>query len=167
MGWFDGTSSVGSSRHHHHDSSRSHGHGHSRSYHKSHHSRSSAPSFFNLGGSSSHHGGNRSTTSIFSSSSSSRRARPRSGFISRLIHKIRRLLRDIYHYARRHPMKVFMLVIMPLITGGILQKLLSVVGVRLPKGLAGGSDGGRRGGDSSSGMEDGVKSLMTLAKMFM
>lgn len=158
MGWFDGTSSTGHRRHH---DSRD------RSYHRSHHSRSSAPSFFNLGGGSSHgHGANRSTSSIFSSSSS-RRARPRSGFISRLVHKIRRLLRDIYHYAQRHPLKVFLLVIMPLITGGILQKLLSVIGVRLPKGLGGGSDGGHRGGGESSGVEDGVKSLMTLAKMFM
>jgi hypothetical protein len=85
-----------------------------------------------------------------------------------MIHKIRRLLRDIYYYARRHPMKVFMLVIMPLITGGLLQKLLSVVGVRLPKGLGGGSGGGgggHRGGDS--GLQDGVQGLMTLAKMFM
>lgn len=59
-----------------------------------------------------------------------------------------------------------MLVIMPLITGGILQKLLSVVGVRLPQGLGGGSSDGGRGVDSAN-LEGGVQGLMTLAKMFM
>jgi len=36
---------------------------------------------------------------------------------------------------KRHPMKVFMLVIMPLITGGALTGLLSKFGIRLPGGL--------------------------------
>lgn len=60
-----------------------------------------------------------------------------------------------------------MLVILPLVTGGILQKLLSVVGVKLPKGLGGGSGGDGGGGGDSSSIEDGVKGLMTLAKMFL
>lgn len=36
---------------------------------------------------------------------------------------------------KRHPMKVFVLVIMPLITGGALTGLLSKFGIRLPGGL--------------------------------
>lgn len=93
-----------------------------------------------------------------------------------MISRIKRLLRDIYYYARRHPMKVFLLVIMPLITGGILQKLLATVGLRLPGGLMGDSHkysaGGRGGfngvgGAGSGGLGDSVNGLMTLAKMFM
>ncbi|KAL1965620.1 hypothetical protein VTN77DRAFT_5297 [Rasamsonia byssochlamydoides] len=112
--------------------------------------------------------------SFFSSSSSSRRARPRSGFIQRMISRIRRLLRDIYNYARRNPIKVFMLVIMPLITSGILQKLLAIVGIRLPRGLmgdktgyAGGFSSSGFGSAGSSGLSESVNGLMTIAKMFM
>jgi hypothetical protein len=48
---------------------------------------------------------------------------------------------------RRHPIKVFMLVIMPLITGGALTKILAQFGVRLPRGLESMVGGlGRRGG---------------------
>ncbi|KAA8576788.1 hypothetical protein EYC84_006845 [Monilinia fructicola] len=36
---------------------------------------------------------------------------------------------------KRHPVKVFMLVIMPLITGGALAALLKKFGLRLPGGL--------------------------------
>lgn len=36
---------------------------------------------------------------------------------------------------KRHPIKVFMLVIMPLITGGALAALLKKFGIRLPGGL--------------------------------
>jgi len=89
---------------------------------------------------------------------------------------------------RRHPLKVFLLVIMPLITGGALAKLLAQVGIRLPPGLhrmMGGmttsrqtterfySRGGARdfeGGTSmpgmSSGVGDSISSLMGIAKMF-
>lgn len=91
----------------------------------------------------------RSASSFFSSfsanpSSSSRgyssRARPRHGFIARL----KKFLHDIYRYMRRNPIKVFMLVIMPLITGGALTKILATFGVRLPRGLE--TLVGRRGG---------------------
>ena len=88
---------------------------------------------------------------------------------------------------RRHPVKVFFLVIMPLITGGALTKLLAQFGVRLPRSLenlAGGAQrsqaerfyarGGARdfpGGSALPGMGGGVGeslgSLMTIAKMFM
>ena len=85
------------------------------------------------------------------------------------------MLRDIYTYARRHPMKVFMLVIMPLITGGALTKILATIGVRLPAGLAA-LAGGRAGGGGGGGFGDiagamsgagGMQSAMNIAKMFM
>ncbi len=43
-------------------------------------------------------------------------------------------------------MKVFLLVIMPLLTGGALTKILAQFGVRLPKGLEELAGGGRRSG---------------------
>ncbi|EQL38791.1 hypothetical protein BDFG_00322 [Blastomyces dermatitidis ATCC 26199] len=155
------------------------------SRHSGSHSRSkshSSPSLFNLGGHA-----NRSTASaasIFSvgsaASSSSRRAKPRSGFIARTVRKIRRLFRHILRYARSHPLKVFFMVVMPLITGGVLQKLLSVVGVRLPPLLGGGHGAGFRGGNGGvgggglggmlggggGGLGGSVGGLMSLAKMF-
>ncbi|KAK2812401.1 hypothetical protein FQN50_001402 [Emmonsiellopsis sp. PD_5] len=159
-----------------HSSSSHHSHSHSHSH--SRHGRSSpSPSLFSLSG----YANNRSTaSSIFSlgsSSSSSRRAKPRSGFISRMVRRIRRLFRDIMHYAKKHPMKVFVMVIMPLITGGVLQKMLGVVGIRLPPslgGLKGGqSKGGRSGGGigdlmggGGGGIGDSVGGLVSLAKMF-
>lgn len=45
-------------------------------------------------------------------------------------------------------MKVFMMVIMPLITGGALTKLLSQFGIRLPAMFAGMAGG--RGGEFTS-----------------
>ncbi|KIW17751.1 hypothetical protein PV08_04946 [Exophiala spinifera] len=128
----------------------------------------------------------RSGSSFFSSftggSSRGHRARPRSGFINR----IRRFLREIYSYMRRHPLKVFLLVIMPLITGGALAKLLAQVGIRLPPGLQrmmGGATrqsserfyarGGARDFDAGTalpgmggGMGQSISSLMGIAKMF-
>jgi len=128
-------------------------------------SRYSAPSVFSLGG--------RSDRS--SGSFSSRRARPRAGFISRMIHRVKELLHSIYYYARHHPIKVFLLVIVPLITGGILQKLLAIFGVRLPRSLTGdkgrngrnGRNGSRDGVGGGSGLGDSIKGLMTIAKMFL
>ncbi|KAK3300794.1 uncharacterized protein B0H64DRAFT_449288 [Chaetomium fimeti] len=67
-----------------------------------------------------------------SSSSSHYRRSPRPGFIARLLKKLKRLFRDLLYYAKRHPTKVFMLVLMPLITGGALTALLARVGLRLP-----------------------------------
>ena len=62
---------------------------------------------------------------------SNSRARPRDGLVA----KMRRWLRDLIHYMKKHPMKVFFLVIMPLITGGALTKILATVGVKLPPGV--------------------------------
>jgi hypothetical protein len=49
--------------------------------------------------------------------------------------QVKRLLRDLVYYAKRHPMKVIMLVLMPLITGGALTALLARFGLRMPAGL--------------------------------
>lgn len=171
MGWFDGpetkTTSHGYVRRREGSSRGSSPHRKSgySTYHRGH----SAPSIFSLG----RGGGGRSSPSVFSSfSSSSRRARPREGFVQRMIRSIKKLFRDIYRYARNHPLKVFMLVILPLLTSGILPKLLAMIGIRLPHGalsaLGGGPPAGARGigGMESKGLSDSVNSLVSLAKMF-
>ena len=84
-------------------------------------------------------------------------------------------MRDAYGYARRHPMKVFMLVIMPLITGGALSNILKQFGIRIPVGMFGAlgrssygdSYGGRGGGYSDLGGGGGIQSIMRIAQMFM
>lgn len=88
---------------------------------------------------------------------------------------------------KKNPMKVFMLVIMPLLTGGALTKLLGRFGMRLPAGLdkmfgaaqGGGSRGGFGGSSSSSvggplaalgglsSIAGGLGGLGSMAKMFM
>ncbi|KAJ9310974.1 hypothetical protein DTO271D3_8762 [Paecilomyces variotii] len=161
MGWFDGRSSSGS---HYVVRRRSPSRRSTSGIYSSHHSRHSAPSIFSIGGLGSYNHRNRSTGSFFSSSSS-RRARPRSGFIQRLIQSIKRLFRDIYHYARRNPIKVFLLVIVPLLTSGVLAKLFGLVGIRVPSSLAGPPPRGAYGGNSP-GLGDSVNSLMNIAKMF-
>lgn len=68
--------------------------------------------------------------------SSHYRRRPRDGYISYLIHKLKRLLLDLYHYAKRHPVKVLLTVVVPLLSaGGAIGGLLKHFGVRLPMGL--------------------------------
>ncbi|KAJ5736699.1 uncharacterized protein N7483_001824 [Penicillium malachiteum] len=169
MGWFDGPSSRSSTSNGYvrrRTSSRASSPRKSSLY-STYHRGHSAPSIFSLGRGS----GGRSSPSVFSSFSSSSRARPREGFVQRLIRSIKKLFRDIYRYAREHPLKVFMLVILPLLTSGILPKLLAMIGIRLPHGVMGalgGAPAGARGLEmgSSSGLSDSVKSLVSLAKMF-
>ncbi|CAK7198665.1 hypothetical protein SEUCBS139899_001329 [Sporothrix eucalyptigena] len=111
----------GKSRHHHSSSS--------------HHGNKSTTSFFSLP--------NVSSRSIFSSfgraghgsSSSYYRRSPRSNFMQRAYKKLKRLIRDLIYYAKKHPLKVFMLAIMPLITGGALTALLARFGLRMPQSL--------------------------------
>ncbi|KAK7924467.1 hypothetical protein PG985_006521 [Apiospora marii] len=95
------------------------------------HTSSSRGSFFGLG--------NSSSKSFFgglgSRSSSYYKRQPRNSFVQRMYKKLKRLLRDLVYYAKRHPMKVFMLVIMPLITGGALTALLARFGLQLPPGI--------------------------------
>ena len=83
--------------------------------------------------------------------------------MQRVVRYIKRLLRDIYDYARRNPVKVLMLVVIPLLTSGVLQKLLAMIGIRLPKGLFGGSSSK----PSGNSMSDNIKGLMNIAKMLM
>ncbi|KAF2435191.1 hypothetical protein EJ08DRAFT_392690 [Tothia fuscella] len=85
------------------------------------------------------------------SSSSYYKRRPRDGYINGLIHKLKHLFRELYSFARRNPMKVFFLVIMPLISGGVLAGVARQFGIKLPgflqgKHAGGGGSGGGRGG---------------------
>ena len=93
---------------------------------------------------------------------------------------IRRVFRDLYAYARRNPIKLFTLVILPLLTGGALHNILRRFGIRLPAGLAGfggsrmggssfGGLGGRSGFGGMGGGRDagGLGSIMRIAQMFM
>ncbi|BCS24710.1 uncharacterized protein APUU_41154A [Aspergillus puulaauensis] len=162
MGWFDGRSSTSGGAYVRRRSDRSPSR---RSTYSTHHNRHSAPSIFDFGGTSR---SGRASPSVFSSfsSSSSRRARPRSGFIQRVIRYIRRLFRDISNYAQRHPMKVLLLVVVPLITSGVLVKLFAMIGIHLPKHIFGGESSARSGGDGG-GVADNINGLMKIAKMLM
>ncbi|CEJ95060.1 hypothetical protein VHEMI10563 [[Torrubiella] hemipterigena] len=90
---------------------------------------SSKSNFFGMGNSS------RSSFFPFGGRSSYYKRSPRSGFMQRSYKQLKRLIRDLIHWAKRHPVKVFMLVIMPLITGGALTALLARFGLRLPPSL--------------------------------
>lgn len=161
-------------------------------------------SFFGGGPSSSHRSTNHSsrskptfprappsTASFFSrngGSSSYYKRRPRDGYIQSLIHKLKRLIRDLWDYANRHPFKAFMAVVVPLISaGGALHGLLKQFGVRIPFGLDGmfattttkGGYYGSSGYGGYDGYGDGigsvfggegmntVGSLMKVARVFM
>lgn len=90
--------------------------------------------------------------------------------MQRMLRDIKRLFHDIYRWARRNPMKVFMMVIVPLLTSGVLPKLLAMIGIRLPAAITkalGGSVGKSQGGDGGGrGMSENISSLMNIAKMF-
>ncbi|KKK24765.1 hypothetical protein P175DRAFT_0510522 [Aspergillus ochraceoroseus IBT 24754] len=159
MVWFNSRSSTSESSHVRKRSPSRR----STSGYSTHHSRHSAPSIFSFSGSRT----GRSSPSVFSSASSSRRARPRSGFIQRVIRYIRRLFRDISSYARRHPFKVLMLVVLPLITSGVLYKLFAMIGIHLPKHIFGGSAASSARSAGQEGMAGNIKGLMNIAKMFM
>ncbi|TPX16988.1 uncharacterized protein E0L32_003550 [Thyridium curvatum] len=162
MGFFDnwdGSSVISrkSSHGHHHSSSgkhrksSSHHHKSSRSERSRSRDRSrdrgGLGSIFGTGGDSHYHKHNSSKASFFSlpnvssrsffgfSKPSYYRRSPRQSFVQRAYRKLRRLLRDLLHYARRHPLKVFVLVVMPLVTGGALTALLARFGLRMPAGL--------------------------------
>ncbi|CZR51226.1 uncharacterized protein PAC_01101 [Phialocephala subalpina] len=166
MGWFDGVSESGSS----HRRKSSSGRHHSSSHSHKDHSSPRASSIFGLGDpkhsssrsifGSGDHKHNSSRSSFFGfgghrSSSSAYKRSPRGGYLKRIYSQLRRLLRDLMYYMKKHPMKVFMLVIMPLITGGALTGLLARFGIRLPGGLekmfGGKPNHGGIGGGSGSG----------------
>jgi hypothetical protein len=59
----------------------------------------------------------------------------RHGFMHKTYKHLKRLIRDLTHWAKRHPWKVIMMVLMPLISGGVLTALLARFGLRLPASL--------------------------------
>lgn len=159
MGFFDalndGISVSGRSSHRRHSSrsrhkkrrsdSRSRSRSSSRGRHRKASSRSAAGSVFGGDKHDKHNasrgsffglGGNLSRSSLFGSNRSSYYKRsPRQGFIQKSYRQLKRLLRDLVHWAKRHPWKVFFLVIMPLISGGVLTALLARFGLRIPAGI--------------------------------
>ncbi|CAH0049471.1 unnamed protein product [Clonostachys solani] len=96
------------------------------------HNSSSKASFFNLGDD---RNGSRSSFFNFGGKPSYYKRSSRQGFLQRSYKQLKRLLRDLVHWAKRHPWKVFFLVLMPLISGGILTALLARFGLRLPGSL--------------------------------
>ncbi|KYK58222.1 hypothetical protein DCS_05235 [Drechmeria coniospora] len=97
------------------------------STHHHHKHNASRSSFFSLG--------NWSRSSLFGGRSSYYKRSPRQGFMQRAYKRLKHLLRDLVRHARRNPLKVFFLVIMPLLTGGALTALLARFGLRMPPAL--------------------------------
>lgn len=118
------------------------------------------PSTSSYHGSSSRHHHRPQQHHVHYTSSSSRR-RPRDGYINRIVHQLRRLLRQVMAYARRHPVKLFVMVVMPLITGGALGKVLRQFGIRIPAGL------GRMGGSMSSSLSTYLLEILIAMGLFM
>ena len=107
------------------------------------------------------------------------------------MHKLQRMIKELWTYARRHPVKAFFAVVVPLLSaGGAIGGLLKSFGIRMPLGMGGSSRGGGGGyygsrgygGDSGSdwmsqlgglagggggGLMGQAGSLMSVAKMFM
>ncbi|EME39650.1 hypothetical protein DOTSEDRAFT_75334 [Dothistroma septosporum NZE10] len=118
---------------------------------------------------------------IFGSSGSNSyyKRRPRDGYISYLVHKLQRMIKDLWYYARRHPVKAFFAVVVPLLSaGGAIHGLLRQFGIRMPFGLDGvtrhggggyyGSSGySSRGGGGLMDQFGGMSGVMGLAKAFM
>jgi len=112
----------------------------------------------------------RSSSSTYSRSSSYYKRRPRDGYINGLVDKLRHFLRELWYYLRRNPVKVFFLVVMPLISGGALAAFAGQFGVKLPGFLSGKGArsmgeglGGRSGGGyyGSKGYGGGAENLMS------
>lgn len=117
----------------------------------------------------------RGTSNFFGSSSSSRgfgggssayKRSPRQGYINYLFHKLQRMLRELWYYARKHPLKAFFAVVVPLLSaGGAIHGLMKQFGVRVP-GMDSRSMRGY-GGGGAGGMMDNAGSLMQIAKALM
>lgn len=188
MGLFDGHSSSyhGNT---HSNNHRSYSYSAARSSHspsRSHYTRPtyarSSSSFFG-GHAGSNFGGSRG---IFGGSggSSYYKRRPRDGYIQYLMHRLQRMIKELWYYARRHPVKAFFAVVVPLLSaGGAIGGLLKQFGVRLPGGLAsafgggetrrysggyyGSSGYGSRGDMGGGGWMGSAGSLMQVARAFM
>ncbi|KAH8815386.1 hypothetical protein F5884DRAFT_667289 [Xylogone sp. PMI_703] len=196
MGWFDGKSEVGSTHSHHH-----HRHNSTGSIHREKRRSTSASVIFPSSGdkhrsrsSSAIYGTGdkhtKSTSSFFglgagnnaSKSSSYYKRSPRNGYIKKLYAQLQHLLRKLLRYLKKHPFRVFMLVIVPLITGGALTAMLARFGLRLPPSIEralGGKPPSRRtttiGHDrngnlrferSGGSMETVVSGVVNVAKAF-
>jgi hypothetical protein len=74
-----------------------------------------------------------SSSSRHHSSTSRYKRSPRDNYIQHLYKKMQHFLREIWRYAQRHPYKVFFMIIMPLVSGGVLHKLARQFGVNLPQ----------------------------------
>lgn len=170
---------------------------------RSHHSRSRARSPSMFGGMFGGSGGNRrdrdrspqsDIRSFFGgggkhvSSTSRYGRRPREGLVQKILGMLRRTWRNLSRYAKNNPIKMVTLVIMPLLTSGILVKILGSLGIRLPASIAslvggksapqggggyygsqgyGGAPGGGQGGGGGGGGGIGISEVMNVAKMFM
>ena len=88
------------------------------------------------------------------------------------------MIKELWYYARRHPVKAFFAVIVPLLSaGGAIGGLLKGFGIRLPAGLGGssrsynggyyGSSGYESRGGGGGGLMDNAGSLMQIARAFM
>ncbi|EDU45416.1 hypothetical protein L13192_03329 [Pyrenophora tritici-repentis] len=95
-----------------------------------------------------------SSSSRHHSSTSRYKRSPRDSYMQHLYKKLQHFLREIWRYAQRHPYKVFFMVIMPLVSGGVLHKLARQFGVNLPQ-TGGGGHQTARGGYSGSSHNNG------------
>lgn len=110
------------------------------------------------------------------------------------MHKLQRMIKELWYYARRHPVKAFFAVVVPLLSaGGAIHGLMRQFGVKVPFGLdgntrrysggyygsagyesGGGGAGGLGalggllgGGGGGGGLMQNAGSLMNIAKAFM
>jgi len=67
------------------------------------------------------------------------------------------MIKELYHYVRRNPVKVLLPIVMALISGGALHTIARKFGVTLPAGLAalGGESRGGGGFDDGRAFEGG------------
>lgn len=89
------------------------------------------------------------------------------------------MIKDLWYYARRHPVKAFFAVIVPLLSaGGAIHGLLRQFGIRMPFGLDGATRHGGGGYYGSSGYSSrgggglmdqfgGMSGVMGIARAFM
>lgn len=182
MGWLDGgrsysyTEGINRRGHSPARSSRSTG---SKGYYSRPSANRSSSSFFgtNNRSSSSFFGGfgGGSTRGYGGSGSSYYKRSPRQGYIGYLFHKLQRMLRELWYYAKRHPMKAFFAVIVPLLSaGGAIGGLMKSFGMKNPMdgfSSRGGGGGyyGSSGYDSDrggGGLMDNLGPIMQIAKAF-
>jgi hypothetical protein len=64
------------------------------------------------------------------------------------------MVKELWTYARRHPVKAFFAIIVPMLSaGGAIGGLLKGFGIRMPAGLDSFGGGSRRGGGGYYGSE--------------